>query len=219
MNHDSNSHSPKPLSPSAVLKLLRAVGAGTRLELQPEHISALDSAITALAFQSQVRQLVSHGPQALDRPAPSPAPARENREPREPRENRPARPPRDEQRLGPAAPARPLKVQPPRPTEGSGAIWTPEEETRLRAQWENEDAIGAIAEKHKRSALACFARLIRIGALQQSPDTEAAIFLIKKQQLVHIRNQASWLTSAQTLGFEARPAEAEPVFKAKPPAP
>ena len=207
MSNDQNPqvHGPKPLSPSAVLKLLRAAGQGTRIELQPEHMAAFDAAIASLAFQHQVRQLVQHAPHAPHAPQAPQAPERPARDTRDARDTRQTRPPRDEAR--PAAPPRPAKIQPPRPTEGSGAIWTPDEEARLRSLWEHGDAIGAIAEQHKRSPLACFARLIRVGAVGQSAQSEAAIFLIKKNQPVSKGNADFWLPNAGALGVEARPPE------------
>lgn len=187
----SESSSAKPLSPNAILSLLRALSVGDRVELQPEHFAAFDAAIEALAFQRQVRQMLN-APQATHALP---------RRPAEPRKDA-----RDARPMRPTTPPTPKTPQPPRPSHGAGAIWTPEEAERLRAQWERGDAIGAIAEQHQRSAAACFARLVRIGAIHESAAIAAANFLIKSQQLVAKSNIESWQDRAVEMGFVDQPA-------------
>lgn len=184
----SESSSAKPLSPNAILSLLRALSVGDRVELQPEHFAAFDAAIEALVFQRQVRQM-------LNTPSAAQALPKRAAEPR--RDARPSRQPN---------PPTPKTPQPPRPSHGAGAIWTPEEAERLRAQWNRGDAIGAISEQHQRSAGACFARLARIGAVEASAPIAAANFLIKNQQLVSKSNVDSWQSRALELGFVDQPA-------------
>lgn len=190
-------HTPKPPSASSMLKLLKAAGAGARFELQPEHISALEAGIAALAFQHEVRQLVHQGQKPHH---PQTSPPRSLQDPR--LDSRSASLHTSRSTRLDRTPHPPKPPAPARPTEGSGAIWTDQEESHLRAQWERDDAIGAISEAHKRSPLACLARLIRIGALASSPATDAAIFLIKKQQLVRLSNASDWETRAASFGFE-----------------
>jgi hypothetical protein len=185
-------NAPKPLSPTSILKLLASQGPGQKVELQPEHIAAFDAAIEALRINSQLRQLVAQG-----------APA-ERQTSRVARAERDAKEPSDKNPPSSRAPT------PPRPTSGSGALWTADEEGRLSSRWERGDAIGAIAEAHERSAGACFARLVRCGAIPPHAHALAAQFLIKQQQPIALDNMEGWLDRAKTFGFED-PAPAGPM--------
>lgn len=172
----------RPISHTGILRLLAAAGAGAKIELLPEHISAVEAALQALAFQQQVKQLVLGG-QPLSAPA---SPSSDRPEPR----------PAD-------------KGAQKRPANGSGAIWTDEEKAGLSLRWERGESIGQIAEEHKRTAMACFARLGVIDAIKKedmsTDDESAAHFLIKHNQFVAKTNAAEWQQQAQALGWSAEP--------------
>ena len=197
-----NNSSPKSLSASAILKLLRSLGPGSKITLQPEHIAAFDAALSALVFQQQVNQLTINvnQPDRLTRSAPH-VKTSDPKNTASPNKNQSTNP----------APV--LK----RPTEGSGSLWTHEEVARLKAQWERNDPIGQIAEAHKRSSAACFSRLIRTGVVKTSNESAAAMHLIKNQQLVSKDNQSEWLTKALTFGFNAD--QDKNIATARPPSP
>ena len=192
---------PKPLPPSAILKLLRSHGPGAKVTIQPEHIAAFDAALTALLFQHQVKQLCLHGPSSPER-APRSQPAADTRQ-------------STSEKNAKKEPNSPKPIS-ARPVEGSGSIWTPDEQERLRAQWERGDAIGAIGEAHKRSASACFSRLIRIGAFEAGFEPSAALHLIKHLQLVCLSNRSEWSEKAASFGFDSAPPAA---FAPRPPSP
>lgn len=172
----------RPISHTGILRLLAAAGAGAKIELLPEHISAVEAALQALAFQQQVKQLVLGG-QPLSAPS---SPASERQELRQAD-----------------------KVVQKRPANGSGAIWTDEEKAGLSLRWERGESIGQIAEEHKRTAMACFARLSAIDAIKKEDmsidDEAAAHFLIKHNQFVAKTNAAEWQAQAQSLGWIAEP--------------
>lgn len=176
----------RPISHTGILRLLAAAGAGAKIELLPEHISAVEAALLALAFQQQVKQLVLGG-QPLSAPA----------SPSSPSSDRP-----ESRQIDKGA----IK----RPANGSGAIWTDEEKAGLSLRWERGESIGQIAEEHKRTAMACFARLGVIDAIKKddmSTDDEAAAhFLIKNNQFVAKTNAAEWQAQAQALGWSAEQA-------------
>jgi hypothetical protein len=182
MSQESNR--PPTFSHNALLKLLAATPPGTSITIQPEHIAAVQAALGAMEFQRQVRALAA---QNL---------APEQTRPHSSGQSTPSSP----KQTGGA-------LAPNRPSAGSGALWTPEEEQRLSAQWARGDALGAIAESHKRSAAACFMRLARLKTIEPDANHEAGEFLAKNQSLVNKANQSQWPERARALGWQPLPAE------------
>lgn len=175
------------MSPSSILRLLMAAGPGSKITLDETHMKAFERALSALSAQAQIRKILDESR------SPSHAPPRPAREPRE------ARPPRDpSDRSGSA---RSASSQPPRPSRGAGALWTPEDEAALREGWLKNETIGYLAEQLDRSAGACFARLIKLGAVADGPEAHAARHLIRAQQPVIASESASWISTAVGFGF------------------
>lgn len=212
---------PKPLSAVSVLKLLVAQGPGAKFEIQPEHIRAFETALEALSFKAAVIDLAAGRAPRHERPASAPRPAVSDR----PAEDRPARHERQERSDRPARPAAPAASaagaiapsaarppraprpeQPPRPASGAGAIWTSEEEAKLKTGWEAGGSAQELGTQSGRSAGACFARLMKIGAVADGLEARAARHLIRAQKTVSAGNQAQWVELAKAEGFVEAPA-------------
>lgn len=226
-DRQGQSAGPKPLSAVSVLKLLVAQGAGAKFEIQPEHIRAFETALEALSFKAAVMDLAAgraprHERSPMGRSdhqqRPAPEAPREDRGARGERSDRGERPARQvasgvgQPLASGAAPARPVRAPRPerdRPASGAGAIWTGEEESRLKAGWDEGRSAQELADQSGRSAGACFARLMKLGAEMDGLQARAARHLIRAQKTVGKGNQESWVELAKAEGFVESPAAGE----------
>lgn len=79
----------------------------------------------------------------------------------------------------------------------------------MKSGWEEGRSAQELADQSGRSAGACFARLMKLGAAMDGLQARAARHLIRAQKTVSKGNQESWVELAKAEGFVESPPAGE----------